>query len=271
MNKALHHSITCMFLIIVFFAGAYKLQSQNIGRFELPHYDQLPNRQIKKIFQDSEGLIWYCTEDGLCRDDGYNIQIFRSDFKTPDVIKHNHITCITEDLSGKIWFGTLRGAYILDKNDYRITPIEGYGFDSWSIDEIKATSDGLVYIATNNKVYRFDARSTHLTHSYDIEWQGVPNKVSFFFRRPSNAQIMGYIAKRRTMLVRQATRTFRSLLLAVRDSSHRTGTGQEQPFHLACHIRQRTLPFLPRCPKQQQHLCPHTGRSPGKSFRKNHL
>ena len=111
MNKALHHSITCMFLIIVFFAGAYKLQSQNIGRFELPHYDQLPNRQIKKIFQDSEGLIWYCTEDGLCRDDGYNIQIFRSDFKTPDVIKHNHITCITEDLSGKIWFGTLRGAY----------------------------------------------------------------------------------------------------------------------------------------------------------------
>ena len=92
MNKALHHSITCMFLIIVFFAGAYKLQSQNIGRFELPHYDQLPNRQIKKIFQDSEGLIWYCTEDGLCRDDGYNIQIFRSDFKTPDVIKHNHIS-----------------------------------------------------------------------------------------------------------------------------------------------------------------------------------
>lgn len=101
MNKALHHSITCMFLIIVFFAGAYKLQSQNIGRFELPHYDQLPNRQIKKIFQDSEGLIWYCTEDGLCRDDGYNIQIFRSDFKTPDVIKHNHITCITEDLLRK--------------------------------------------------------------------------------------------------------------------------------------------------------------------------
>ena len=158
MNKALHHSITCMFLIIVFFAGAYKLQSQNIGRFELPHYDQLPNRQIKKIFQDSEGLIWYCTEDGLCRDDGYNIQIFRSDFKTPDVIKHNHITCITEDLSGKIWFGTLRGAYILDKNDYRITPIEGYGFDSWSINEIKATSDGLVYIATNNKVYRIKSR-----------------------------------------------------------------------------------------------------------------
>lgn len=189
MNKALHHSITCMFLIIVFFAGAYKLQSQNIVRFELPHYGQLPNRQIKKIFQDSEGLIWYCTEDGLCRDDGYNIQIFRSDFKTPDVIKHNHITCITEDLSGKIWFGTLRGAYILDKNDYRITPIEGYGFDSWSIDEIKATSDGLVYIATNNKVYRFDARSTRLTHSYDIEWQGVPNKVSFFFEDPQTHKL----------------------------------------------------------------------------------
>lgn len=184
MNKALYHCTTYMFLIITFITGTCKLQSQNIGRFELPHYDQLPNKQIKKIFQDSEGFIWYCTEDGLCRDDGYNIQIFRSDFKTPDVIKHNHITCITEDLSGKIWFGTLRGAYILDKNDYLITPIEGHGFDLWSIDEIKATSDGSVYIATNNKVYRFDARSARLIHSYDIEWQGVPNKVSSFFEDP---------------------------------------------------------------------------------------
>lgn len=56
MNKALHHSITCMFLIIVFFAGAYKLQSQNIGRFELPHYDQLPNRQIKRYSKTRKGL-----------------------------------------------------------------------------------------------------------------------------------------------------------------------------------------------------------------------
>ena len=86
MNKALYHCTTYMFLIITFITGTCKLQSQNIGRFELPHYDQLPNKQIKKIFQDSEGFIWYCTEDGLCRDDGYNIQIFRSDFKTPDVI-----------------------------------------------------------------------------------------------------------------------------------------------------------------------------------------
>ena len=153
-----------------------------------------------------------------------------------------------EDLSGKIWFGTLRGAYILDKNDYRITPIEGYGFDSWSIDEIKATSDGLVYIATNNKVYRFDARSTRLTHSYDIEWQGVPNKVSFFFEDPQTHKLWITLQKGGLCWL-----------------------DKEQPFHLACHIRQRTLPFPPRCPKQQQHLCPHTGRSPGKSFRKNHL
>ena len=48
----------------------------------------------------------------------------------------------------------------------------------------KATSDGSVYIATNNKVYRFDARSARLIHSYDIEWQGVPNKVSSFFEDP---------------------------------------------------------------------------------------
>ena len=38
-------------------------------------------------------------------------------------------------------------------------------------------------------MYRFDARSTRLTHSYDIEWQGVPNKVSFFFEDPQTHKL----------------------------------------------------------------------------------
>ena len=180
MNKALHHSITCIFLIIVFFAGAYKLQSQNIGRFELPHYGQLPNRQIKKIFQDSEGLIWYCTEDGLCRDDGYNIQIFRSDFKTPDVIKHNYITCITEDLSGKIWFGTLRGAYILDKTNGKVIPLDSQTLQRSFIYFMQKTSDGYMWIATGNKLIKYDTSGKRIKTYLLYDIKGKPSWMAGF-------------------------------------------------------------------------------------------
>lgn len=53
---------------------------------------------------------------GLCRDDGYTVKVFRSDFKNPGVLENNSVTCITEDSEGKIWFGTKRGVYILSKN-----------------------------------------------------------------------------------------------------------------------------------------------------------
>ena len=66
--------------------------------------------------------MWYGTEGGgLCRDDGYMVKTFRSDIHTPKLLESNSITCITEDTNQKIWFGTKRGAYILDKNDYSIS------------------------------------------------------------------------------------------------------------------------------------------------------
>ena len=87
----------------------------------LPNSEQLPTKELLCIFQDSEGYMWYGTEGGgLCRDDGYMVKVFRSDFKNPGVLENNSVTCITEDGEGKIWFGTKRGVYILSKTDYEI-------------------------------------------------------------------------------------------------------------------------------------------------------
>ena len=69
--------------------------------------------------------MWYATEGGgLCRDDGYRISVFRNDRNHPDVLASNDITCIAEDDRGRIWFGTTKGGYILDKKDYRIRPLK---------------------------------------------------------------------------------------------------------------------------------------------------
>ena len=44
--------------------------------------------------------MWYGTEGGgLCRDDGYTVKVFRSDFKNPGILENNSVTCITEDVA----------------------------------------------------------------------------------------------------------------------------------------------------------------------------
>lgn len=111
----------------------------------LPNSEQLPTKELLCIFQDSEGYMWYGTEGGgLCRDDGYTVKVFRSDFKNPGILENNSVTCITEDGEGKIWFGTKRGAYILSKTDYEIRALADETIKGWTITTMTATSDGTV-------------------------------------------------------------------------------------------------------------------------------
>ena len=93
---------------------------------KIPALEQLPVNAIHRIFQDSEGYMWYGTVNGLCRDDGYRVRTFRSDFHIPGLLRDNLIAGITEDQKERIWFTTNSGAYILDKKDYRIRK-EHYG------------------------------------------------------------------------------------------------------------------------------------------------
>ena len=89
-----------------------------------PSLPQLPVSAVHRIFQDSEGYMWYGTVNGLCRDDGYRVRIYRSDINTPGLLDDNTIQCIAEDGRGRIWFGSDHGAYILDKGSGGVVPLD---------------------------------------------------------------------------------------------------------------------------------------------------
>lgn len=73
------------------------LHAQDIVVREIPSLDKLPVNAIHRIFQDSDGYMWYGTFNGLCRNDGYNIRVFRSDLYHPGLLSDNYITYISED------------------------------------------------------------------------------------------------------------------------------------------------------------------------------
>ena len=147
----------------------------------LPNSEQLPTKELLCIFQDSEGYMWYGTEGGgLCRDDGYTVKVFRSDFKNPGILENNSVTCITEDGEGKIWFGTKRGAYILSKTDYEIRALADETIKGWTITTMTATSDGTVWISTNRHLFRYNA-SGERTGKYILKWKGQENTVNSIY------------------------------------------------------------------------------------------
>ena len=65
----------------------------------------LPHNAINKIVRDSRGFLWFCTEDGLSRFDGYSFTNYGVDQGLP----HRNVTDFLETRSGELWLGTSAG------------------------------------------------------------------------------------------------------------------------------------------------------------------
>jgi ligand-binding sensor domain-containing protein/DNA-binding CsgD family transcriptional regulator len=61
------------------------------------------------MLQDSEGFMWFGTQDGLNKYDGYGFEIFKPDPADPASLSHNEIWCLYQDRGGVLWVGTRGG------------------------------------------------------------------------------------------------------------------------------------------------------------------
>ena len=79
-------------------------------RFDQISIEQgLSQSSVRALFQDSRGFLWFGTEDGLNRYDGYAFKIFKPDPDSLNSLSDRWITSIVEDPQGYLWIGTRQG------------------------------------------------------------------------------------------------------------------------------------------------------------------
>lgn len=97
-------SVCCSGLIPISYT---KASNSSQYYFEhLTNYHGLSSDVILDIVQDSKGFMWFCTEDGLNRYDGYGFRTFRKDYSNPNSLIDNDLKCMAEDSEGRLWIGT---------------------------------------------------------------------------------------------------------------------------------------------------------------------
>ena len=67
----------------------------------------LSQSTVNTIVQDRRGFMWFGTQDGLNRFDGYGFTVFRHDPADSNTIQDNYIWSMAEDGEGNLWIGTL--------------------------------------------------------------------------------------------------------------------------------------------------------------------
>lgn len=81
--------------------------------------DGLSQATVTAVYQDSRGLIWLGTADGLNCYDGYSFTVYRHNGRDSNSISDNYIFAITEDALGNLWVGTQIGLNKLDRKSGR--------------------------------------------------------------------------------------------------------------------------------------------------------
>jgi len=93
-----------LFIPSTLFAQAYEFEFDRISI-----ENGLSQSSIFTIVQDQKGFLWFGTQDGLNKYDGYKFTVFKHDPADSFSIADNWITSLCEDYLGHIWVGTAGG------------------------------------------------------------------------------------------------------------------------------------------------------------------
>ena len=115
----------------------------------------LSQTRVAQIAQDDQGFLWFGTQDGLNRYDGYNFKVFKNDPGRPNSLSGIFVYALFKDRSGAIWVGTDQ---YLDRFDRATEKFTHHRLDTENPIVIHISEDhaGMLWLATSKGLYRLD-------------------------------------------------------------------------------------------------------------------
>ena len=113
--------------------------------------------RVAQIVQDDQGFMWFGTNNGLERYDGYSVRAFRHDPGNPKSLSGSYINALFKDRSGKLWVASDEYFESYDPATETFTrdPALAKGIEGW-VWHISQDSTGLLWLATHAGLVRLD-------------------------------------------------------------------------------------------------------------------
>ncbi len=151
--------INLTFFLVLFCA------SINAQNYDFKHYsikDGMSQSVVNCVFQDKEGYIWFGTQNGLNRFDGYTFKKFISNPLDNKSITDNWIFDINETKNGNLLIATQNGLHIYNKKTDAFTRIEHKQKKSKVTHNAiygiaLSKTEGRIYLNTVDEVYVIDS------------------------------------------------------------------------------------------------------------------
>src|SRR5688572_19132787 len=156
----------------------------------------LSQQRVTHIVQDERGFLWFGTQYGLNRYDGYRFRVFKNEPTDPDSLCDVHITALFKDHAGRLWVGC---AYSVDRYDPVTEKFVHYRLEhsatahtSGDVRHIGEDRQGRLWLSTGYGLYSLDPKSgsvqrfaheasnPHSLSSSDIKFSGEDRSGAFW-------------------------------------------------------------------------------------------
>jgi signal transduction histidine kinase/ligand-binding sensor domain-containing protein/CheY-like chemotaxis protein len=147
------------------------------GRFDHISLEQnLSQSAVHCIVQDSKGFMWFGTEDGLNRYDGYSFVVYRPEPGSPSSLSSTSITCMLIDRHDSFWIGTQSGLNRFNWDTEKFerflhNPDNPNSLSHNSINCLLEDSSGSLWIGTGQGLNKFEPQKKEF-----IRYRNHPGK-----------------------------------------------------------------------------------------------
>lgn len=171
----------------------------------------LSQNTVYSIIQDHKGFIWFGTDDGLNRYDGYSFKTYTNEIGVNGTLTNNRIIALLEDSSNRLWIATIGGG--LNRYDwntdsfvsFRANPNDSKSLSNDRVMALCEDPSGMIWIgtadgglnlfdpttetfkiyknsSTNDKTLPSNVIRSLFIDSKDNLWVGTDNGIAIFNR-----------------------------------------------------------------------------------------
>ncbi|MET0499840.1 MAG: two-component regulator propeller domain-containing protein [Steroidobacteraceae bacterium] len=157
--------------------------------------DGLSQTRVSQIIQDDLGFIWFGTQYGINRFDGYKFKLFVHELGNEKSAAGTSVLSLLKDRDGLIWIGWRQGLDRLDPRTeqfthYLVEPDESTHRAN-AILHISQDREGMLWLATGSGLHRLDPTTGALAHfrhsadagslpTNDVNWSGEDSHGRFW-------------------------------------------------------------------------------------------
>ena len=172
LKRIRHNTFATVYGLLTFLFG-WVIQSDSLA-VDPYIFERIDNRNglssdfVSSIVQDREGFMWFATQDGLNRYDGYSIKNYKNRIDGKSYFESDAFDCIEVDGDGNLWLGTKHyGIYVFNPGTEEVKHISTdtsthLFINDNQIQDLLCDSRGRVWISTYHGVSRFDPEENRI-------------------------------------------------------------------------------------------------------------